>query len=163
MQVSMRKWHALEGETFHCLSLLMMPPRADFFSGPREEGAQDALQLCDQRSAIGIVLNGTQVLETVAGSPAHSCGMIDPLDELLMVDGQKVTAQTVTAALLGSDSSVLVVSLVLRKSGSRSCLLSICALLRFRTYALNMLTVSHVLDPGASWSKSTFRECLLIW
>jgi len=140
----MRKWHAIEGETLHCLSLLMMPPRAEFFSGPREEGAQeysqDALQLCDQRSAIGIVLNGTQVLETVAGSPAHSCGMIDPSDELLMVDGQKVTAQTVTAALRGSDSSVLVVSLVLRKSGSRSFLLSICALLQIRTYALNMLT-----------------------
>jgi hypothetical protein len=62
--------------------------------------------------------------------------MIDPLDELLMVDGQKVTAQTVTAALRGSDSSVLVVSLVLRKSGSRSCLLFICPL--FMVYAQNI-------------------------
>jgi hypothetical protein len=43
--------------------------------------------------------------------------MIDKSDELLMVDGQKVSAQTAMAALRGSDVPASVVSLVLRKFG----------------------------------------------
>jgi len=43
--------------------------------------------------------------------------MIDTADELIMVDGHKVSALTAIAALRGSDSAASVVSLLLRKSG----------------------------------------------
>jgi hypothetical protein len=72
--------------------------------------------LAAQRTALGIVLNGTRVDATVPGSPAHVCGMIDKGDELVMVDGHKVTAVTAMPALRGSDSPGSVVTLVLRKS-----------------------------------------------
>jgi len=48
---------------------------------------------------------------------AQVCGMIDTADELIMVDGHKVSALTAIAALRGSDSAASVVSLLLRKSG----------------------------------------------
>ena len=82
-----------------------------------ETGRDDTWTLSAQPTALGIVLNGTRVDVTVPGSPAHACGKIDKADELLMVDGQKVSAQTAMAALRGSDTPASVVSLVLRKSG----------------------------------------------
>ena len=83
----------------------------------RDSAGVDGLLHAPQRTALGIVLNGTRVDVTVPGSPAHLCGMIDKSDELLMVDGQKVSAQTAMAALRGSDVPASVVSLVLRKFG----------------------------------------------
>jgi chromosome segregation ATPase len=83
----------------------------------RRAAGVDALLHAPQRTALGIVLDGTRVDVTVPGSPAQVCGMIDTSDELLMVDGQKVSAQTAMAALRGSDVPASVVSLVLRKSG----------------------------------------------
>ena len=82
-----------------------------------ETALDDALTLSAQPTALGIVLNGTRVDVTVPGSPAHACGKIDKTDELLMVDGQKVSAQSAMAALRGSDTPASVVSLVFRKSG----------------------------------------------
>ena len=65
------------------------------------------------------MLCGTRVEETVPGSPAHVCGVLNKADELLMVDGQKVSDQTALVALRGGDQSLplSVVSLLMRKSG----------------------------------------------
>jgi hypothetical protein len=56
-----------------------------------------------QRSALGIVLADARVEYTVSGSPAHICGVIERQDEILMVDGVKVTSSSATAALRGDD------------------------------------------------------------
>lgn len=77
----------------------------------------DVSSAVSQTTAIGIVLSGTRVEVLVPGSPAQVCGMVDTGDELLMVDGQKVTEQTALAALRGSDVPGSVVSLLVRKSG----------------------------------------------
>jgi C-terminal processing protease CtpA/Prc len=77
----------------------------------------DASSAVSQSTAIGIVLSGTRVEVMVPGSPAQVCGMVDSGDELLMVDGQKVTEQTALAALRGSDVPGSVVSVLVRKSG----------------------------------------------
>ena len=67
--------------------------------------------------ALGLVLIGSLVDIVVPGSPAHACGMIDKLDQLLMVDGHTVTEQSAMAALQGRESAISVVSLVFRKAG----------------------------------------------
>ena len=70
-----------------------------------------------ERTALGMCLNGTRVEAVLPGSPAHVCDMIEPSDELLMVDGHKVTEHTAMAAIRGNESSTAVVPLLLRKAG----------------------------------------------
>jgi hypothetical protein len=40
---------------------------------------------------------------TVLGSPACTCGLIEGVDEVMMVDGEKNTGDTVMMALRGED------------------------------------------------------------
>ena len=78
-----------------------------------------------RETAVGIVLSGTRVEETVPGSPAQACGLVNKADELLMVNGQKVSEQTALAALRGGDAPASVVSLLLRKSGRSASIVPI--------------------------------------
>jgi chromosome segregation ATPase len=68
-----------------------------------------------QRTAVGIVLTDRTVDMTVPGSPAHALGAIERGDELLMVDGHKVSGATAMAMLRGDDAIGTVVSLLLRR------------------------------------------------
>jgi hypothetical protein len=71
-----------------------------------------------QRSALGIVLNDVRVEDTVPGSPAFTCGLIERLDEVLMVDGQRVDGDMAMAALRGDDEIGAVVCILLRKAST---------------------------------------------
>uniref|UniRef100_A0A7S0MK38 PDZ domain-containing protein n=1 Tax=Cryptomonas curvata TaxID=233186 RepID=A0A7S0MK38_9CRYP len=71
-----------------------------------------------QRAALGIVLNDVRVEATVPGSPACTCGLIEQLDEVLMVDGQRVDGDMAMAALRGDDEIGAVVSILLRKAST---------------------------------------------
>ena len=75
-----------------------------------------------QRTALGVVVVGNTVETTVPGSPAASCGLVSPGDEILAVDGKKVLGSAVTAALRGNDWIGDVVSLLLRKPSSKEVL-----------------------------------------
>lgn len=79
------------------------------------QGALPVENDSEQRTALGIVLNDTRVDATVLGSPAFACGLIHRLDEVLMVDGQKVDGDTAMTALRGDDEVGAVVSILLRK------------------------------------------------
>ena len=75
-----------------------------------------------QRTALGVVVVGNTVETTVPGSPAASCGLVSPGDEILAVDGKKVLGSAVTTALRGNDLIGDVVSLLLRKQSSKEVL-----------------------------------------
>ena len=70
------------------------------------------------RTALGVVMSDTRVDSTVPGSPASTCGLIERLDEVLMVDGQRVTGDSIMAALRGNDALGAVVSILLRRASS---------------------------------------------
>ena len=72
----------------------------------------------EQQTALGLVLNDIRVETTVPGSPACTCGLIERLDDLLMVDGQKVNSDTALSALRGDDEVGAVVSILLRKAST---------------------------------------------
>ncbi len=71
-----------------------------------------------QRAALGIVLSDIRVEATVPGSPACTCGLIERLDEVLMVDGQRVDGEMAMAALRGDDEIGAVVCILLRKAST---------------------------------------------
>ena len=71
-----------------------------------------------QRAALGIVLNDVRVEATIPGSPACTCGLIERLDEVLMVDGQRVDGDMAMAALRGDDEIGAVVCILLRKAST---------------------------------------------
>ncbi|KAJ1491516.1 hypothetical protein T484DRAFT_1774442 [Baffinella frigidus] len=71
-----------------------------------------------QRTAVGIVLSDKIVDMTVPGSPAHALGVLQKGDEVLMVDGHKVSAATAMVMLRGDDAIGTVVTVLLRRATS---------------------------------------------
>lgn len=68
-----------------------------------------------QKSALGLVVTEGRVDSTIPGSPAQMCGIISKDDEVMMVDGSRVTSATVGAALRGDDVIGSVAMLTMRR------------------------------------------------
>lgn len=71
-----------------------------------------------QKSALGLVVTEGRVDSTVPGSPAQMCGVIFKGDDVVMVDGYKVSAATIGAALRGDDMIGSVAMLTMRRAAT---------------------------------------------
>ncbi len=66
---------------------------------------------------IGVLLNGTSILDTVIGGPGYNSRQIATKDVILKIDGIPVTAANINTAMTGSDIPGAPVTLTIAKGG----------------------------------------------
>ena len=66
---------------------------------------------------LGIILNGTSVIDTIPGGPGFNSRQIVPGDIILKIDGTSITSSNINTALVGNDVAGTPVVLTVAKGG----------------------------------------------
>jgi C-terminal processing protease CtpA/Prc len=74
---------------------------------------------------IGVILNGTTIVDTVVGGPGYNSRQLMPGDVILKIDGVSVTSANITSAMIGRDIPGATLTLTIAKGGTEVSLESI--------------------------------------
>jgi C-terminal processing protease CtpA/Prc len=81
-------------------------------------------------SQLGIILNGTSIIDTIPGGPGFNSRQLVPGDVIMKIDGVSVTPSNINTAIVGNDVTGTPVVLTVAKGG-----LEACFILHFMDYA----------------------------
>jgi C-terminal processing protease CtpA/Prc len=66
---------------------------------------------------IGVILNGTTILDTIVGGPGYNSRQLAAKDVILKIDGAPVTSANINSVMTGSDIAGSPVMLTIAKGG----------------------------------------------